>query len=134
MYIYINMCIYIHTYRSQGLDLLLEMMHSPDIEISHQSSGVVANLAEATENQGIMVEKEIIQHLKFVIRSKSIDIQREGVRALANISAEFAYAPAIVAAGALLALVTSLSSPDFLCQVHLYIWLLDSLYPYALAI
>jgi hypothetical protein len=49
-----------------------------DIEICHQSAGVVANLAEATENQGIMVEKEIIQHLKFVIRSKSIDIQREG--------------------------------------------------------
>ena len=63
-----------------------------------------------------MVESGVIQHIKFVLRSKSIDIQREASRALANVSAEFAYAPAIVAAGALLSLTTALSSPDFLCQ------------------
>lgn len=63
-----------------------------------------------------MVERGVIQHLKFVGRSKSIDIQREAVRGLANISGDFANAAAIVAAGALLSLITALSSPDFLCQ------------------
>ena len=40
----------------------------------------MANLAEVTENQPIMVERGVIQHLKYVGRSKSIDIQRESVR------------------------------------------------------
>ena len=35
---------------------------------------------------------------------------------LANISGDFANAPSIVAAGALLSLISALSSPDFLCQ------------------
>ena len=99
-----------------GLPVLCEMMHSPDVEICHQTTGVIANLAEATENQGPMVQEGVIEHLKYVLRSKSIDIQREAARAMANISADYAYAPAIVAYGALLSLVSALSSPDFLCQ------------------
>ncbi|KAJ1401004.1 armadillo-type protein [Ochromonadaceae sp. CCMP2298] len=50
------------------------------------------------------------------MRSKSIDVQREAARALANISAEYTYAPVIVAAGTLQSLVSAMSSPDFLCQ------------------
>ena len=38
--------------REGGIKVLMDMLHSADIEICHQSSGVVANLAEATENQG----------------------------------------------------------------------------------
>jgi hypothetical protein len=34
------------------------------VEISHQACGVIANLAEAIENQGPMVESGILQHLK----------------------------------------------------------------------
>jgi hypothetical protein len=36
-----------------------------------------------------MVDNGVIQHLKYVMRSKSIDVQREAARALANISAEY---------------------------------------------
>ena len=63
-----------------------------------------------------MVDSGALQHIKYAMRSKSIDIQREAARALSNVSADYAYAPAIVASGALLSLVSTLSSPDFLCQ------------------
>lgn len=36
--------------------MLVEMMHSADVETAHQGTGVVANLAEVVENQGKMVE------------------------------------------------------------------------------
>lgn len=39
-----------------GLPVLADMMHSADVETSHQATGVVANLAEVVENQGKMVE------------------------------------------------------------------------------
>lgn len=39
-----------------GLPVLVEMMHSADVETAHQGTGVVANLAEVVENQGKMVE------------------------------------------------------------------------------
>lgn len=58
----------------------------------------------------------VLQHLKFVMRSKSVDVQREAVRGVANISAEYAYTAVIAGAGALMPLVAMLSSPDFLCQ------------------
>lgn len=50
------------------------------------------------------------------MRSKSVDVQREAVRGVANISAEYAYTAVIAGAGALMPLVAMLSSPDFLCQ------------------
>lgn len=58
----------------------------------------------------------MLQHLKFVMRSKSVDVQREAVRGVANISAEYAYTAVIAGAGAIMPLVAMLSSPDFLCQ------------------
>lgn len=46
-----------------GLPVLIEMMHSADVETAHQGTGVVANLAEVVENQGKMVESgESLQH------------------------------------------------------------------------
>lgn len=39
-----------------GLPVLIDMMHSADVETAHQGTGVVANLAEVVENQGKMVE------------------------------------------------------------------------------
>ncbi|CAM9961478.1 unnamed protein product, partial [Hapterophycus canaliculatus] len=99
-----------------GLPVLIEMMHSADVETAHQGTGVVANLAEVVENQGKMVESGVLQHLKFVMRSKSVDVQREAVRGVANISAEYAYTAVIAGAGAIMPLVAMLSSPDFLCQ------------------
>lgn len=156
--------------------MLVDMMHSTDVETSHQSAGVVANLAEAVENQSKMVEageagrttfpetliymsnpspplpspgsvlrrpplvnitvtsfeptpfrfdpafaflslsKGLLQHLKFIMRSKSVDVQREAVRGIANISAEYAFTAAIAGSGAIMSLVAMLSSPDFLCQ------------------
>lgn len=45
-----------------------------------------------------------------------MDVQREAVRGVANISAEYAYTAVIAGAGALMPLVAMLSSPDFLCQ------------------
>lgn len=39
-----------------GLPVLIEMMHSADVETAHQGTGVVANLGEVVENQGKMVE------------------------------------------------------------------------------
>lgn len=45
-----------------------------------------------------------------------MDVQREAVRGVANISAEYAYTAVIAGAGAIMPLVAMLSSPDFLCQ------------------
>lgn len=50
------------------------------------------------------------------MRSKSVDVQREAVRGIANISAEYAFTAAIAGSGAIMSLVAMLSSPDFLCQ------------------
>lgn len=50
------------------------------------------------------------------MRSKSVDVQREAVRGVANTSAEYAYTGVITGAGATMPLVSMLSSPDFLCQ------------------
>ena len=47
-----------------GLEVLVKFALSADVEISHQATGVIANLAEAIENQGPMVESGILQHLK----------------------------------------------------------------------
>jgi hypothetical protein len=41
--------------------------------------------------QGLMIESGILAHLKYVLKSKSIDVQRESIRALANLSADYAY-------------------------------------------
>ena len=50
--------------------------HSGDVEVAHQSCGVLANLAEVVENQSVMVEEGLLQHLKFVLRSKNFNVQR----------------------------------------------------------
>lgn len=51
-----------------GLPVLIEMMHSADVETAHQGTGVIANLAEVVENQGKMVEsgKGILKHERHV--------------------------------------------------------------------
>jgi hypothetical protein len=61
---------------------------SSDTETAHQSLGVLANLAQAVENQKAMLDRGIVQRLKFVLRSKSVVCHREAVRCLANLSAE----------------------------------------------
>ena len=99
-----------------ALTALVNAMHSNDLEVSHQASGVVANLAEVIENQGQMVEAGVLQHLKYVLRSHSYEVQREAARALANLSAEFEYTIEIVAGGALPALIDTLSSQDVMTQ------------------
>jgi len=43
---------------------LVKFALSADVEMAHQACGVIANLAEAIENQGPMVESGILQHLK----------------------------------------------------------------------
>lgn len=100
----------------KGVNVLVKFALSLDVEVAHQAVGVLANLAEAMENQAPMIEAGLLQHLKFVLRSKSVDVQREAVRAIANLSAEYAHTAAIVSAGVLVALVPALSSADFLCQ------------------
>ncbi len=44
----------------------------------------MANLAEVIESQGIMLDAGILQHLKFAMRSMSVDIQREATRGMLN--------------------------------------------------
>ena len=56
-----------------------------------------------------------LQHLKFAIRRISIDIKRESVRALANLSSDYKHTSEIVRAGGLVPLVEALSSSDPLC-------------------
>ena len=77
------------------MDVLIKFAHSLDVEIAHQSCGVLANLAEALENQGPMIETGLLQHLKYVLRSKSVDVQREAVRAIGNLSAEYSHTAAM---------------------------------------
>jgi signal transduction histidine kinase len=63
-----------------GLAVLVHLSHSNDVEVAHQTVGVIANLAEVAENQNLMVEQGTLQHLKFVLRSKSFNVQREAAR------------------------------------------------------
>ena len=63
-----------------------------------------------------MVHDGILQHLKFAMRSESIDVIREAVRAIANLSSDFSCTEIIVSAGVLAPLVKALSSDDALCR------------------
>jgi hypothetical protein len=54
----------------QGLNHLSEMMHSSDSDICYQSTATIANISESFEYQSEMIAHGIIQHLKFVSRSK----------------------------------------------------------------
>lgn len=69
-----------------------------------------------SDPSSLSLSKGLLQHLKFIMRSKSVDVQREAVRGIANISAEYAFTAAIAGSGAIMSLVAMLSSPDFLCQ------------------
>lgn len=53
---WIDCCSKVDIVLEGGLPVLIEMMHSADVETAHQGTGVVANLAEVVENQGKMVE------------------------------------------------------------------------------
>lgn len=99
-----------------GVNILLEMCRSSDVEVSHQACGVIANLSEVDENQGVMIQKGILQNLKYSILSKSIAVKREAVRAIANLSSAFIYTTDIVRAGTLVPLVNALECEDILCK------------------
>ena len=77
---------------------------------------MLANLAEVVENQSVMVEEGLLQHLKFVLRSKNFNVQRESARAIANLAAEYSHTAEIASGGALPPLVATLRSPDVMCQ------------------
>ena len=81
-----------------------------------QAVGVIANEAEVLENQGRMVAEGTLQHLKFVLRSASVEVQREAARAMGNLAAEFSHTAELASGGAFPPLVATLRSPDALCQ------------------
>lgn len=55
---------------------------------------------------------------RFVLRSKTVLCNREALRCMANLSAEYALTAVIAESGSLPVLVNGLSSPDFLSQRH----------------
>ena len=54
---------------------LVKFMHGSDEETSHQACAVIANMAEVQQNQGKMVQDGLLQHLKFVLRSNTIEVR-----------------------------------------------------------
>ena len=51
-------------FRAGGVQVLVELAVSADVETSHQALGVLANLGETIENQRPMLEGGILQRLK----------------------------------------------------------------------
>ncbi len=94
--------------RAEALPLLVDMSRQGDVELAHQAMGVVANLAEILENQSVMVSNGTLQHLKFVLKSESLEVQREACRALGNLSAEFAHTAELASGGAFPPLIAAL--------------------------
>ena len=53
---------------------------------------------------------------RFVLRSKNVASNREAVRCLANLSAEYAFSAAIAEGGGMMPLSQALTSSDFMTQ------------------
>ena len=65
----------------QCLKPLERFMHHSDAETSHQAVGIIANIAEDSRNQGVLVNAGIIQRLKHVLRhDENPALIREAVR------------------------------------------------------
>lgn len=101
---------------SDGLDVLLSLCHARDEKISHQACGAIANVAEDKKAQAIMMKSGYLQHLKFTLSSASIEIRREILRALANLSSNISFAQTIAEGGALVPFAEGITSNDLLCQ------------------
>ena len=62
--------------RAGCLKALIGFSHSGDVEVAHQACGVLANLAEVVENQSVMVEDGLLQHLKFMLSPRNCHAER----------------------------------------------------------
>ena len=60
--------------REGALEPLILAAGADSIEVQREVAATLSNLAEVVENQGRMVEGGTLQHPKFVLRSKSVDV------------------------------------------------------------
>eukprot|EP00814_Leptocylindrus_danicus_P009478 CAMPEP_0116018954 /NCGR_PEP_ID=MMETSP0321-20121206/8948_1 /TAXON_ID=163516 /ORGANISM="Leptocylindrus danicus var. danicus, Strain B650" /LENGTH=3722 /DNA_ID=CAMNT_0003489431 /DNA_START=23 /DNA_END=11192 /DNA_ORIENTATION=- len=101
---------------SDGFDVLLSLCHAKDEKVAHQACGAIANVAEDARAQAIMIKAGFLQHLKFTLSSASIEIRREILRAIANLSSNLSFAQTIAEGGALVPFAAGIASNDLLCQ------------------
>ncbi len=84
--------------------------------LAHNACGIIANLAEIPSKRKEMITDDILHHIKFTLRSNCVEIQRESLRALSNLSSDFEWIISITEFGLLSPLVKSFSSPNSLCK------------------
>ena len=63
----------------------VSLAQSPDIEVSRQACGALANIAEDVEAHPNMVYEQSMHFLVFLMRSRHLDVHREATRAVANL-------------------------------------------------
>ena len=71
--------------QSDVLTPLVSLAQSPDIEVSRQACGALANIAEDVEAHPNMVYEQSMHFLVFLMRSRHLDVHREATRAVANL-------------------------------------------------
>ena len=64
---------------------IVSLAQSPDIEVSRQACGALANIAEDVETHPMLVYEQAIHFLVFLMRSRHLDVHREATRAIANL-------------------------------------------------
>nr|CCA19593.1 vacuolar protein putative [Albugo laibachii Nc14] len=109
----------------EGLPILLTLLQSEDADLSHTSCCILANVAEFHANQSIMVQNGVLQHLKFLVRSKNstkdfveaaFSVEQEAIRTIANMAVDDAVCVELVLTGALSPLKDALDSQDAITQ------------------
>ena len=92
------------------------MMHSFDTNICYQATTTIANISECIELLPQLTQSGIIQHLKYVTRSKNKDIQREAARGIANICCDHVNSKILISEGILVSLLHAINSSDYVTQ------------------
>lgn len=89
-----------------------------DLELTHQATGVLANLAEHPTNQPRMVAEGVVQQFKHLImQHESPLVVREATRGMANLAAEFSSTTEMASGGAFVPMLQILKrSQDTMTQ------------------
>lgn len=95
-----------------GLELLLPLTKSPDIEVQRLAAHALANLSVLPENQVTIAEQGGVEMLIPLLASPSVKVQQQAAKGLANLGVNAENKRSIAAAGGIKALLPLLSSPQ----------------------
>jgi len=95
-----------------GLELLLPLTQSPDIEVQRLAAHALANLSVLPENQVTIAEQGGVEMLIPLLSSSSVKVKQQAAKGLANLGVNVDNKRRIADAGGIIALLPLLSSTE----------------------